>query len=522
MEVIKAELATQARTKLCEDSLHAYVVDAWHIIEPGTTFVDGDHIHCICEHLEAAARGEIKKLLINVPPGCMKSILVCVMFPTWLWIKRPESRWIFSSYAASLSIRDSKKCRDVIDNDWYQSRWSDKFSFAKDQNQKTKFENTKSGWRVSTSVGSGSMGEHPDFFVVDDPHNVKQSESDVQRLFALDWFDGEVSARGVTRDVCRILIMQRLHENDLSAHVVKTGDWVQIVLPMRYEPDRMKTTSLNWNDPRAESGEELLWPALFDEAKVRNLEMQMGSYRAAGQLQQRPAPAGGGMFKSEWFELVSVAPREAMRVRYWDKAGTDGGGDYTAGVRIARSYEGLFYVEDIVHVQLSAGKRNALMLQTAQMDAALFGNQVIQVVEQEGGSGGKESAEDTIRLFAGFPVYKNSPQGAKSVRAEPYAAQCEAGNVKLVTADWNRKYLDELEHFPNGRHDDMLDASSGAFNWLAKSGFGVDRVLIASDGPDDLGVNGVLSEEDRVGMPKVLADIIDSYDNYEEFDPDDY
>lgn len=513
MATIQGKLDYLERTKAAEVSLHSYVEQAWSVIEPATRFVDGDHIHGICDHLEACARGEIKRLLINIPPGCMKSILVSVLFPTWLWISKPVTRWMFSSYDARLSTRDSVKCRTIIDSEWYQERWGDRFSFTHDQNQKTQFENTKGGWRFSTSVGGSGTGQHPDFIVVDDPHNVTQSESDVQRQSALDWWDGTISTRGVSRNVCQIVIMQRLHESDLSGHVLGVGEWDHIVLPMRYEPDRMKATSLGWTDPRAESGEELLWPDLFSESIVSDLETQLGSYRAAGQLQQRPSPAGGGMFKREWFEMVQASPREAYRVRYWDKGGTDDGGDPTAGVRLARTYEGIIYVEDVVHVQLSAHKRNALMLQTAQMDADLFGNQVIQVVEQEPGSGGKESAEDSIRLLAGFPIYKNLPRGSKPVRAEPFAAQCEAGNVKIVIADWNRKYIDELEHFPFGNHDDMVDGSSGSFNWIMKnSGFAVDRVLISSHSEDDPGAGGTLSEEDRVGMSPVLKDILDHYE----------
>lgn len=523
MERIQAKLENLARTEAGERHLYDYVKEAWHIVEPGTDFVDGLHIEPLCLHLEAAARGEIKNLLINIPPGTMKSLLVSVFFPTWLWISHPELRWLFASYDARLSTRDSVKCRKIIESEWYQSRWGERFAMASDQNQKTQFENDRSGWRFSTSVGGSGTGHHPDFIVIDDPHNVKQSESDQQRQVALDWWDGTISNRGISRNVCRIIIMQRLHEKDLSGHVVASGDWEQIVLPMRFEPDRMKETSLGWNDPRASSEQELLWPELFSEKIVAGLQTQLGSYRFAGQYQQRPMPRGGGMFKSHWFEIVEASPQIATRVRYWDKAGTDGGGDFTAGVRIARSTDGIYYVEDVVHVQLSAGKRNQLMLQTAQMDAALYNNQVVQVVEQEPGSGGKESADDTIRLFAGFPVYKNSPQGNKEVRAEPYAAQCEAGNVKLVAGDWNRKYIDELEHFPNGEHDDLLDGSSGSFNYIAArhSYFG-DRVLIASDGEDDLGAGGVLSPEDAEGMHPILKDICDHYDSYQEVDEDDW
>jgi predicted phage terminase large subunit-like protein len=183
-------------------------------------------------------------------------------------------------------------------------------------------------------------------------------------------------------------------------------------------------------------------------------------------FQQRPLPAEGGMFKSHWFESVREFPRkDAQYCRYWDKAGTADDGAYTVGVLMAKSKDNVFYVVDVVRGQWSALQREQVIKQTAIEDRNLYGNNTVWV-EQEPGSGGKESAESTIRNLAGFTIRAERVTGSKEARAEPYAAQAEAGNVKLIQGDWNQVYKSELAAFPFGMYADQVDASSGAFNKL--------------------------------------------------------
>jgi predicted phage terminase large subunit-like protein len=214
---------------------------------------------------------------------------------------------------------------------------------------------------------------------------------------------------------------------------------------------------------------ELLWAERFNETVVTQLENTLMDYGTAGQLQQRPAPRRGGMFQQEWFEMVEAAPVYAERVRYWDKAGTKGSPNSarTAGVLMARTSDGITYIEDVVKGQWDAGDRERMIKQTAEADAAKYGNRVKVWHEQEPGSGGKESAQSTTRNLAGFPVESETVSGDKVVRATPFAAQAKAGNVKVVRGEWNREYLQELTKFPNGKWKDQVDASSGAFNKLA-------------------------------------------------------
>lgn len=224
------------RAYRAERTFHEFAKQAWHVIEPGTPFLDNWHIEAICLHLEAVVDGRIRNLLINMPPRCMKSILVSVLFPAWVWIKHPEKRFLYSSYAQSLATDHSLATRRVIESDWYQSNWGDRYQLAGDANLKTKFENDQRGYRFSTSVGGMATGTGGDFIVADDPHNVKEAESDAVREATLAWWDQTMSTRlNNPKTGAKIIVMQRVHEGDLSGHVLKQGGYDHLCLPMKYE-----------------------------------------------------------------------------------------------------------------------------------------------------------------------------------------------------------------------------------------------------------------------------------------------
>jgi hypothetical protein len=304
---------TDARAKvereLATRYFREFVRQAWAIIEPLTPFVPGWHIDAIIDHLEAVTHSEIRNLLINVPPRHMKSLLVSVLWPAWEWIQHPERRWLFSSYAASLSIRDSIKCRTLIESPWYQSFWGDRFALSSDQNTKTRFDNDRSGYRIATSVGGAATGEGGDRIVCDDPHNVQEAESDSIRKTTTDWYDVVMSTRvNDPRTAAKVVVMQRCHQRDLSGHLLAQGGWDLLCLPAEYEGPT-PATSIGFLDPRMNLG-ELLWPERFGPKEIEALKISLGSYGAAGQLQQRPSPAGGGIFKRHWF-------------RYWQPRGAN-------------------------------------------------------------------------------------------------------------------------------------------------------------------------------------------------------
>lgn len=482
------ELDEQVEIKNCEEleladdrdrltaSFKAFVVAAWPIVEPTQPLVDNWHVDLLCSHLEGIEIHDWKRVyrrslgsgrhIINIPPGTLKSLLVSVLFPAWVWARRQgRGRFIVASYGSALSVRDNLRVRDLVTSDWYSRRFQ--FELKEDQNNKTRYNTTSGGWRIATSVDGVGTGEHPDYFIVDDPLTAEQAESTNERDRANRWLDRTVSTRGMTRGVTFILIMQRLHEEDCTGHLLKQGDVEHVCLPMRYLPTRAKTADdpgyeADPRDPRTEPG-ELLIPQLLDEEKVSKLERILGPYATAGQLQQQPAPEGGGLFKREWFKdkILKVAPKKLRRcVRGWDTASTPKGGDYTVGVKIGETYDDVFVVLDVVRDQLSPAGVDALMLATAQRD----GDEVAQREEKEGGSSGKAVVEARAKLLKGFDYSFVQIDKSKITRAKPFRSQCEAGNVYLVDGPWVEEYLRELCVFPTGKHDDQVDGSSTSFN----------------------------------------------------------
>ncbi|MBT7930220.1 terminase [Candidatus Peregrinibacteria bacterium] len=454
---------------LCEQSLLYFIRKAWRILEPTTNFKVGWHLEAICQHLEAVTKGQIRNLVINIPPRHSKSLVTSVFWPCWVWINDPSSRWLFSSYAQELSTRDSLKCRRLLSSEWYRKRWGHKFHLTGDQNQKTRFENDKTGYRLATSVSGLVTGEGGNFLVVDDPHNVKQAESDTIRKGTLRWWDESMSTRlNDPKTGCKVIVMQRLHEGDLTGHVLeKDANYVHLRLPARFEKENKCITMLGFEDPRTEEGEPL-WKGLYDEESLSNLEKELGSeYAIAGQLQQRPSPRGGGLFAVENFSFVdSIPPSEIIRtVRYWDKGGTEDGA-FTGGCKMHKMKNNSFIVEHLVSGLWKAPKREQMIKNVALND----GRATIVGIEQEPGSGGLESADNTVKNLAGFAVKKDKVTGDKVLRAEPYATQIEIGNVYLLRGAWNTDFIKQHELFPMGLRKDFVDCSSGAFNLLNGKG----------------------------------------------------
>lgn len=282
-------------------NLYAFVHAAWHIIEPGQPLIDNWHIGAICAHLQAVSEGEISRLIINIPFRMTKSRLVSVLWPAWEWTRDPTLRFLTSSREAELSTRDAVASRRIIQSAWYQQRWGHLFFMTGDQNAKTRYENNLYGYRISTSVGAGGTGEGGDRRVIDDPHDMTQIFSDVKRKGPLAWWDNTMSTRFIRseRDPV-VLIMQRGHKKDLTGHLIERGGWEHLVLPMEFDGERRRT-SLGFYDPRTRP-RELLCPARMDTKAVEALKVQLGSYGAAGQMQQAPVPVGGGIIKEVWLK----------------------------------------------------------------------------------------------------------------------------------------------------------------------------------------------------------------------------
>lgn len=453
----------EVEREACRRSLATFVREAWPVLEPGQKYIHGWHVDAICEHLEAITAGELSRLLINIPPGTMKSTLVSVFWPAWEWgpCDMSHVRFIGASHEQGLAIRDTRKMRRLITSDWFQERWP--LKLTGDQNEKMFYENEATGFRQACAVKS-MTGRRGDRVAWDDPHSVEAALSQAERETALRVFQETLPTRLNNPDSSAIVIvMQRLHEADVSGFILE-GDYgyEHLCLPMEFEVDRGCVTSIGFQDPRKEEG-ELLFPERFPREVVERDKKVMGALAVAGQFQQRPAPRGGGFFEWEKVQIVDAAPKMRQVIRYWDKAGTEGGGAWTAGVKIGVGVDELFYVLDVVRGQWAAPTREQSIRTTAELD----GRAVRIWIEQEPGSGGKESAEATIRNLAGFIIQSERPTGDKATRAEPYSVQVEAGNIRVLRGEWNKAYLDEMKTFPVGKYKDQMDASSGAFNKLA-------------------------------------------------------
>lgn len=457
---------------LCAESLLDFASMAFRILEPESrAFVHGWVLQAICEHLEAVTNGEIRRLLINVPPGCMKSLLTRVFWPAWEWGPRgmPGTRTIGASYSEHLSLRDNMRMRRVIQSPWYRGHWGHLFDLAHDQNSAHHFANTKTGWMLATSVEGVGTGERGDRFVIDDPHNVKKMDSEAERRSKAMWFREVVPTRLNDPDKSAIVvIMQRVHEQDVSGIILDDGmPYEHLILPMRYEA-KGKRVSSRYTDPRSQEG-ELLWPERFPEHVVDELENSLKEYGTAGQLQQRPAPRGGGMFPIDKFKYLDAPPPKddiVARVRYWDKAASeDATAAHTAGVLMLKTRSGKYVVADVRRGQWSALKREQRIRATAEAD----GYQTSIWIEQEPGSGGKDSAQFTVSNLSGFRAKAERVTEDKGTRAEPYSSQVEAENVYIVRAEWNQAFLNEHETFPRGKWKDQVDAAAGAFSKLAET-----------------------------------------------------
>ena len=451
--------------ELAERSLHDFVQQMWSTVDKAP-YSDNWHIRLICEHLEAVSRGEIRRLVINIPPRHSKSLTVAVFWPAWTWIDRgernrpllgPHVKVLSSSYDQLLSTRDSRKTRDVIGSRLYLQRWGDSFSLRADQNMKMKFENDRGGERIATSVGGRLTGEGGDVILIDDPLNAKHADSEVKRADVIEWWKTTMSTRSNDpRTGAYVLIMQRLHEDDLTGHVLaqETG-WTHLCLPARYEHDHPHPTA---SDPRRVDG-ALLWPDRYGDAELKKIEQPLGSYGAAGQLQQRPAPREGGMFDKKWWGIVPAAPAGGVVCRGWDLAASeDSTASWTAGVRI-RYVNQEFYIEDVERFRGTPEKVERTIKNTASQDR----RDVIIDLPQDPGQAGKSQVRYLIKQLPGYNVKYSPESGDKAERAKGMSAQAEPGNVKLVKGAWNHDFIEEAALFPKGTTD-QIDAASRAFH----------------------------------------------------------
>lgn len=511
LDLIKRERLKRA----AEGSLIEFTKQAWPIIEFGTPFVDNWHLHMISERLEAVHAGELKNLLINVPPGCMKSLLTSVMFPPWEWLQDPKLRYLGASYSEDLAVRDSMKCRDIITSPWYQEQWGEDVRIRPDMNQKIKYQLIEGGWRIATSVGGKGTGEHPDRKIVDDPHNVKQAESDAERTNGVNWFDRTLGSRGVSRRAATIVIMQRLHEADVSGHIIESAEykteWEHLCLPMRFELPTRSMGKMPFIDPRKTEG-ELLWPELFPEKAVKSLELRLGSFGAAGQLQQRPSPLGGGLVKESWFKLWAHGrklPKLDYVLQAYDTAMTentanDPSGSIVFGVFSLTATRNAVLVLDAWDEHLDYPKLRKTAIGAAR---ARYGpndatpDLTLIELKNNGYSLMQDMGSSPHWLsVAGYdPGTKD-----KTARLMQVLPMLEAGLVYVLESKhepgqpvtWARPMIKQLTTFPTAVHDEYVDCMSMGLKHLKDA-----RQLLIDPPEDDEGWEEAEPTDERYANP---------------------
>lgn len=441
--------------EIARRSLSEFCKMAWHVLEPATPIKWGWALDAMCEHLEAVHNGQIKRLLMNVPPGMMKSLLTGVFFPAWEWGAggNPSLRYLTTAHKEDLAIRDNLKCRRLISSDWYQERWS--VELCGDQNAKKKFENTATGFRESMAFRS-LTGSRGDRIIIDDPLSVDDAFSEAALSAAEQTFLEAVPSRVNNQDSAIIVIMQRLHERDTAGIILSRQlGYEHLMLPMRFEPERRCATCIGFTDPRTEDG-ELLFPERFSEAQVSEMERTMGSFATAGQLQQRPMPRGGGLFKSDWIQHWDKLPeRFDAAVISWDMTFKESAtSDFVVGQVWGRK-DGCFYLIDQFRGRWDFVKS----LEQFVAAARKYPRITRKLIEDK--ANGPAIISALKRKVTGIiPI---TPKESKEARANAVTTLWEARNVYLPPPDrypWvAQDFIPELLAFPSGAHDDQCFAA---------------------------------------------------------------
>ncbi len=433
------------------------------------------HHHVLCQHLDRFVKREIKRLLVFMPPRHGKSELVSRRLPAYILGQNPEARLIACSYSSDLSSRLNRDVQRVMDDPTYHRLFPDTQLFGKNvrtladgaylRNSDVFEVVNHGGYYRSAGVGGGITGMGYDYGIIDDPiKNREEADSNTTRESIWEWYTSTFRTRA-EKDAAILITMTRWHEDDLSGRLIEAmqGGPDAEQWHMVYFPALSEAGVVNADDPRLPG--QALWPDKYNNKALAEIRMAIGSRQWLALYQQTPRAQEGNMFKRAWFPIVQAAPATALRVLYIDKAGTEGLGKRTALVLLAY-VAGIWFIEEVITGQWSAANREAVILQTAQMYRARYGNFEI-VIEQEPGSGGKESVENTIRNLAGFIVHADRPTGDKDTRLYPFQAQAEVGNVRMVAGPWNAQYLEEMTALPNSKFRDQSDATAGGFNWLA-------------------------------------------------------
>jgi len=461
--------------ELLPRSFRDFVPRAFPYIEKSEQYVHGTHVDVVCEHLQACADGQIPRLIINIPPGHMKSILASVAFPAWVWSRQqaryreacnlsgPHARFIFTSYSDDFVKRDSLKTQALIESPWYQERWPLGLELA----NTTEFVNEKGGWRLGVGTGGGVTGKHTHWAIADDPLKAQEAHSKAAREAAVRFWQETMTTR-MLPGACRIVVMQRLHQDDLTGFLVKEGGYELLMLPEAFEKKRACVTVLGLADKREKEG-DLLWKERFPESAHKVRAKELGSFGNAGQLQQRPAPEEGGIVKravlKRW-NAASLPPMFDLIWQSWDLT-LKNTNDYVAGGLFGSSGPNVYLLK-VTHALLSFTQ----MIESINLMREASAGKPPYIIIEDAAAGAP--AEDTLRLDGVDGIILMRPEGSKVMRLHAIVPFLEAGNFYIPEAqsedpaDPINAYVDELTTFPNATHDDQVDMTTQAVLWWRK------------------------------------------------------
>lgn len=454
---ISSRIALQrAMDAACRQRFDLFLRRVMATVSPGVAFVPNWHLEAMAEHLHACARGDITRLIINLPPRMLKSTLVSVAWPAWLLGHEPTRRMMAASYAQSLATKHSTDCRLVMQSAWYQRAFP-KTRLSDDQNEKDRFVTTARGHRLAVSVGGAAVGEGGTVLIVDDPLNPLQAHHRTQREAANAWFDHSFATRLDDKQRGAIVVvMQRLHAEDLSGYLLAKGGWDHLCLPA-IAPTRMTLGCGQWRYTRCEG--EVLHPAREPLALLEQTRRELGSANFAAQYQQAPVNEHAAVIPTRWFPRYRRAAEQGQVVQSWD-TGIKAGAQHDASVclTVRRHAEGHDVLE-IREVRLEYPALKRLML--AQAEAW----QPEAILVEDKGSG--QSLLQDLRHASSWPWLAQLPQGDKLTRLMRVSPMLEAGQVRLPDdAPWLADFLRQLQAFPHAEHDDMVDALSQYLNWI--------------------------------------------------------
>lgn len=475
---IQAEIDRRRCVRLI-DFVRAY----WHIIEPSTPFRDGWAIEAMCIHLEAVTVGQITRLLINVPPGSMKSLLVNVFWPAWEWgpMGLPHLRYVAFSYAAHLTERDNRRFLAIVSSPRYQRAWGDTVILTKVTEGNVG--NAATGYKIASSVRGVGTGERGNRVLLDDPHNIADGESEAIRSATVEWFRTAMSNRlnDIQTDAI-IVIMQRVHEDDVSGAILSgAGDYEHLMIPAEFESDRVVTTSIGWRDPREEDGAPY-WPERYPSHALAGLAQTLGPYAYAGQYQQRPEVKGGGIIKrDDWRMWANPTDEDDPKYRKFPPF------DLIVG-----SFDGAFSEKQSADYSAmttwgvwSENERPKVMLAHAWAERLTINDVVRKIVETcrkmrvdvlliENKASGISVQQELVRLIgdAEFQIGMVDPRrlGDKTARAHSIAHLFAAGMVYAPDRAWADKVITQCAAFPRGSHDDLVDTTTQALRWMRDAG----------------------------------------------------